>query len=672
MFIYVSDQGQIQNLEDKNVRTTRFAIISSGTSGTVSLPLNSTVVLDDFGGTTDAVISQVSGGRPTYTSALDGSGNPVATSFDSSGNYVLTSSPSSYPIAIIYRVQQKLKNFDSTNTNIVGGPEIIGVNPGGTNQQLQYNNGGIFGGVNGSAYNGASLVLEDSIFYINFVSNNAFGRFDASLITPNATQTLYFPDESGPISIGGHGLVHPIDETNSFPYDQQPASIASGAVNDVGIGSDVLNSLTDATNMIGYGHSVFSKVSDAAHASSSVGIGINILYGSNSINRTTAVGQDIGQNVAALRANLYGNNIGPLMSGITDATIIATDFAPIYTGTISGGVFLGANQFNLTTTSIGPIVAIGGNICGGNDASVGTSVLIGQGIASGGSSPISIETSVVIGDLAAYTITSLSNSVLIGDDAGISAVILTRSIGIGTLALGSNISTPSSDIIGIGYGSGNGCSQNQNIVLLGSNSNPSAYNSTSEFCVGSEGNPITQWWLGAGGNPAFTAVNVNVSPTNVFGTNHAGATLAITGGAATGNANGGSILFKTSTVLGTGSTLQTQITAVGIDSKQRLQTYSGRIRSIRVVTAAGAVTVTTTDDVIIVNKGTGAATTVNLMASPASGTRLTIKDGKGDAATNNMTITPNAGNIDGAGTFVMNTNYQSNDFIYNGTQWNVV
>lgn len=126
MFIYVSNSGQISNLESKRIRTTRFVSIGAGTSGTVTLPTNSTVILDDFGGTVDAVVSQISGGRPTYTSALDSLGNVVATTFDASGNYVFASTPVSYPVAILYRVYQALKDFDSTSSDIVGGPEIMG------------------------------------------------------------------------------------------------------------------------------------------------------------------------------------------------------------------------------------------------------------------------------------------------------------------------------------------------------------------------------------------------------------------------------------------------------------------------------------------------------------------------------------------------------------------
>ena len=92
----------------------------------------------------------------------------------------------------------------------------------------------------------------------------------------------------------------------------------------------------------------------------------------------------------------------------------------------------------------------------------------------------------------------------------------------------------------------------------------------------------------------------------------------------------------------------------------------------RVVTASGAITHLATDSVIIVNKTTGAATAITLIASPALGRIIRIKDGKGDANTNNITITPAAGNIDGSATKVINTAFGALSLIYNGTQWNSI
>jgi hypothetical protein len=93
---------------------------------------------------------------------------------------------------------------------------------------------------------------------------------------------------------------------------------------------------------------------------------------------------------------------------------------------------------------------------------------------------------------------------------------------------------------------------------------------------------------------------------------------------------------------------------------------------VRVVTAAGGITVNATDRIVVANKASGAATAVTLPSSPATGRYLTIKDGKGDANVNNITISPAAGNIDGAATRVISTAFGTVDLVYNGTQWNVI
>lgn len=65
-------------------------------------------------------------------------------------------------------------------------------------------------------------------------------------------------------------------------------------------------------------------------------------------------------------------------------------------------------------------------------------------------------------------------------------------------------------------------------------------------------------------------------------------------------------------------------------------------RTQRIITAAGAITASPDDDIIIVRKTVGAATTVNVDWS-LQNKPLTIVDGKGDANTNNITIVPTAG-----------------------------
>lgn len=134
--------------------------------------------------------------------------------------------------------------------------------------------------------------------------------------------------------------------------------------------------------------------------------------------------------------------------------------------------------------------------------------------------------------------------------------------------------------------------------------------------------------------------------------------VAITGGAINGTTIGGSTRAAISGTTGNFN---------GI-----LTTSSGIVRNVRVVTAAGNITMATTDDIIVVNKTVGAPTAVNLVGSPTTGTVVCIKDGKGDANSNNITLTPAAGNIDGSGTYVMNVNYQNQCVAYNGSSWNLL
>lgn len=73
---------------------------------------------------------------------------------------------------------------------------------------------------------------------------------------------------------------------------------------------------------------------------------------------------------------------------------------------------------------------------------------------------------------------------------------------------------------------------------------------------------------------------------------------------------------------------------------------------------------------VIIRKITGSNTTVNLPSPNAAAPwgRVNIKDGKGDAATHNITV---IGSIDNASSFIMNIGYQGQSFLDDGTAWNV-
>lgn len=92
----------------------------------------------------------------------------------------------------------------------------------------------------------------------------------------------------------------------------------------------------------------------------------------------------------------------------------------------------------------------------------------------------------------------------------------------------------------------------------------------------------------------------------------------------------------------------------------------------RIFINSGNLTATAHDYKIIINKGIGSVTTVTL-PSGIQGMEMIIKDGKGDANSNNITINTSGGQtIDGSTSQVINTAYGSITVYFNGVQWNTI
>lgn len=93
--------------------------------------------------------------------------------------------------------------------------------------------------------------------------------------------------------------------------------------------------------------------------------------------------------------------------------------------------------------------------------------------------------------------------------------------------------------------------------------------------------------------------------------------------------------------------------------------------SATVVVATANYTVLPANNIIVVNRSSGSATTITLPSSRTAGQIHVIKDGRGDARTNNITVAGNGANIDGVSSRVINLNYAWVSLVWNGTQWNV-
>jgi hypothetical protein len=128
-----------------------------------------------------------------------------------------------------------------------------------------------------------------------------------------------------------------------------------------------------------------------------------------------------------------------------------------------------------------------------------------------------------------------------------------------------------------------------------------------------------------------------------------------------------SVATSNSLVLGNGANV-----GIGTSSPTRSLTVIGG-QIVNVVESATNYTVLNSDYITGITS-TAAPRTVTLptAASANKGQIYVVKDQSGGAATNNITVNVNGGgNIDGAATKVINTNYGAFSFYSNGTQWYV-
>lgn len=94
--------------------------------------------------------------------------------------------------------------------------------------------------------------------------------------------------------------------------------------------------------------------------------------------------------------------------------------------------------------------------------------------------------------------------------------------------------------------------------------------------------------------------------------------------------------------------------------------YNGNVYFRRIVSTSGNVT---HNDQYVGCTQSAALALILVVTSCIRGQQIIIADESGNAATNNITITPSAGLINGAATFVIKENYASAVLIFDGTNW---
>lgn len=151
-----------------------------------------------------------------------------------------------------------------------------------------------------------------------------------------------------------------------------------------------------------------------------------------------------------------------------------------------------------------------------------------------------------------------------------------------------------------------------------------------------------------------TGAATTVQAQNETGTTSVGGALNLTSG--TGTSTNGAVNLQVG-----GTTTASLVTNKFVLNK-------GWRRNVVSVTAG--LTIPDGYDYIAITSLT-APMTLTLPATPTTGDSFTIKDAVGNAATNNVTISGNGNNIDGASTAILSQNFSALVLTYTGTQWSI-
>ncbi|MDA3856209.1 MAG: hypothetical protein PF569_08180 [Candidatus Woesearchaeota archaeon] len=118
---------RIEHLEGIIYEVEIFELIESGTTGSITKPTDSTIILDQYEDAGDCLIFQVdtTGTKPINKVAVDSSGIAIASTLDIAGAYTFSGTPDAYPVALIYQIQ--IKGIDLGNitlNNVIDQSEI--------------------------------------------------------------------------------------------------------------------------------------------------------------------------------------------------------------------------------------------------------------------------------------------------------------------------------------------------------------------------------------------------------------------------------------------------------------------------------------------------------------------------------------------------------------------
>lgn len=107
---------RVTYLENNEYKILYFQTISA-TTGTITKPTNSTILLDQFYEGGDAIVETLVNSQPSGQSPLTSTGAVVSvSSFDTSGNFTLSGTPAAFDVALVYILKIKAEDYQNLTT----------------------------------------------------------------------------------------------------------------------------------------------------------------------------------------------------------------------------------------------------------------------------------------------------------------------------------------------------------------------------------------------------------------------------------------------------------------------------------------------------------------------------------------------------------------------------
>jgi DUF4097 and DUF4098 domain-containing protein YvlB len=122
--------------------------------------------------------------------------------------------------------------------------------------------------------------------------------------------------------------------------------------------------------------------------------------------------------------------------------------------------------------------------------------------------------------------------------------------------------------------------------------------------------------------------------------------------------------------LTTPQTMLGPLTVTALTTAGLVNTAS-EVMKVTSVTASGTYVATANDCVILVNKTVAGTSTVTLPSGPLQGRMIVVKDARGDATANPVTVS-GAQTIDGLSSTSLSANYAGITLVFSGVQWCLV